>query len=222
MPIHQRAVAAVKRRFVRAGRRPTRVKAGIARGCPLLLDRRVDVQREFGLYESETHSIIRAEVKPGSIVLDVGTGDGYEAVAYARLGATVYAFEPHAEAVARLRGNLGLNPGLAERVTVFPSSFPARDPPSGADFAKVDVDGAELAVLEHLVGIPTILIETHSARLEDGCRTLLSQHGYQTRVIRNARCRALYPEHRPIGFNRWLLAQLAGSGTEAGHHTGRH
>jgi len=175
IPIHQRAVRGLKRRFVRAGRRPRRVKAGIARGCTLLLDRRVDVQREFGLYESETRSIVRTEVKPGSIVVDVGAGDGYEALAYARLGATVYAFEPDAEAVALLRRNLGLNPGLAERVTVLPLSFPSGDPPPRADFAKVDVDGAELAVLEHLVGIPTILIETHSAELEDGCRRLLSQ-----------------------------------------------
>ena len=220
MPIHQRAVGALKRRLVRAGRRPTRVKAGIARGCTLLLDRRVDLQREFGLYESETRSIVRAEVKPGSTVVDVGAGDGYEALAYARLGATVYAFEPDAETVARLRDNLSLNPGLAERVTVFPVSFPSRDPPPRADFAKVDVDGAELAVLENLVGIPTILIETHGAELEESCITLLSRHGYQAKVIPNARWRVFYPEHRPIGFNRWLLARLPASGTDVASDTG--
>jgi len=45
--------------------------------------------------------------------------------------------------------------------------------------------------------------------------------GYRTRVIPNARWRVLYPEHRPIAFNRWLLAQLAASGAEAGRHPGR-
>jgi hypothetical protein len=76
-----------------------------------------------------------------------------------------------------------------------------------ADFAKVDIDGGECDVLPGLIGLPTILIETHSKDLEEVCTAFLEEHGYATRVIRNARWRALWPEYRPLEHNRWLVAE---------------
>jgi hypothetical protein len=209
IPLQQRMVIRLKRRFVKGGRQPVRVKGGLTRGARMLLDRRVDLQREFGLYESETRLIVRKAVGPGSLVIDVGAGDGYEALAYARLGARVYAFESDLAVVERLRSNLVLNPSLAERVTVFAEPFPSASPLPPADFAKLDVDGAERLLLDHLLEIPTLLIETHSAKLEADCIGFLEDRGYQTAVIQNARWRAFYPEWRPIEQNRWLLAQSA-------------
>ena len=75
----------------------------------MLLDRHVDLQRVFGLYETETRDI----VGPGSVVLDIGGGDGYESLGYAQLGAIVYAVDPDPAAVARLRRNLELKSGCA-------------------------------------------------------------------------------------------------------------
>lgn len=47
-----------------------------------------------------------AEVKPGSKVLEVGTGTGYEAAVLAEIGAKVYTIERHAELAALARINL--------------------------------------------------------------------------------------------------------------------
>ena len=77
---------------------------------------------------------------------------------------------------------------------------------------KIDVDGAELAVVESMrrtlsEHCPTVLIETHSAALEAGCIHAISRHPYRATVVRNARWRSLYPEWRPIMHNRWLLRE---------------
>src|SRR5439155_9673960 len=128
------------RRISKGGRRSRRVKAGPTRGCWMLLDRQFDLQRELGLYETETRRISRRFVHRGTVVLDIGAGDGYESLGYARRGAVVYAFDHDDEAVARFRRNLDLNPGLSDRVTVFEERFPTASGIPSADFAKVDVD----------------------------------------------------------------------------------
>lgn len=48
-----------------------------------------------------------AEVKPGSKVLEVGTGTGYQAAVLSELGAHVFTVERHAELAALARINLG-------------------------------------------------------------------------------------------------------------------
>ena len=79
------------------------------------------------------------------------------------------------------------------------------------DFVKIDVDGAELSVLSGMdhtlrTAPPVMLIEVHGADLEQDCMSFLSSRGYQVRLVKNAWWRVLYPEHRPIALNRWLLA----------------
>lgn len=172
----------------------------------MLLDRQRDFQRELGLYERETSGVCRRCVGPGAIVLDIGCGDGYKALGFANLGATVHAFDADPCAIMLLRSNLELNPQLAGRVHVHEQSFPPSETPR-ATFAKVDIDGGELAVLPTLIGVPTILVEKHSVELEESCVHVLQGRGYRVTVIPNARWRKIYPEHRPLEHNRWLIAE---------------
>ena len=59
-----------------------------------------------------------AELAPGDIVLDVGTGSGYAAAVAATIAAHVHSIERHAELVARARDNLA-RLGISN-VTVHP------------------------------------------------------------------------------------------------------
>jgi hypothetical protein len=81
-------------------------------------------------------------------------------------------------------------------------------------FVKIDVDGAELEVLDGMRGTlrkvgPSLVVETHSGELEQECAALLASASYRVRVRRNALWRVLYPEMRPIEHNRWLVAELS-------------
>jgi Ribosomal protein L11 methyltransferase (PrmA) len=203
---HVPALRVAKRWLVTAGRHPIQVKGGPARGVTMLLDRHYDLQRELGLYEVETHRAMRQFVRPGVMVIDVGAGDGYEALAFASLGAIVHAFDPDPEAIDALNANLALNPRLAPSIIVHPEAFPGGEVPQAA-FAKVDVDGRERLILESLADVPALLVETHSAELENDCLTFLRSNGYTTTVIANAWWRPFWPEERPIEHNRWLSAE---------------
>lgn len=193
------------------------VKAGPGRGVVALFNRRHDLQREFGLYERELHTFYRRLIRPGGVVYDIGAADGLDSLTYVALGARVTAFEPDPGALAKLERNLLLNPGAA--VTVVPERYaPGHAPP--ADFVKIDVDGAEVEVLDVLPGLPsTIVVETHSEGLETACKAILTARGYDVRTVPNAWWRRLYPEWRPTGFNRWLVAVLPppGSSTSKDH-----
>jgi FkbM family methyltransferase len=148
----------------------------------------------------------------------------------------VVAFEPSIEECERLVANLALNPSKKSTVTWFRLFVAPKDivtsivpeslnevhtvsldsliahssipPPT---FVKIDVDGGEVEVLLSMADImankrPVILVETHSLHLEQSCEALLAKSGYQTRIIKNAFWRRFYPELRPSGHNRWLLA----------------
>lgn len=197
------------------------VRYGHAKGVRLLLNRRTDLQREFGLYEHELRGLYRGHIGPQSVVYDVGAADGMTALMFASLAAAghVFAFEPEVEASRVFERNVAANPELAARITPVPTvvgpdatrldDFAERE--RAPDFIKVDVDGAELQVLRTMSRLlrerrPAIVIETHSGELEVACARFLRQHGHDVRVIRNAWWRVLYPEFRPIEHNRWLFS----------------
>jgi precorrin-6B methylase 2 len=219
-----RAKGAIKPMLVADEELLRTVRFGPGRGVRAYLNRRHDLQREFGLYESELSALYRRLIDPDSIVYDVGANDGLTALMFAKLAARghVYAFEPEAHSLSALERNLAANPMLAPRVTVVPAAaghssantsidaFAEREPPPM--FVKIDVDGAELDVLEGMrstlrTHFPALVVETHSRELEERCVALLDEAEYRVTVRRNAWWRVLYPEMRPIEHNRWLVAE---------------
>ena len=76
--------------------KPRTIKRGPGRGTVALLNRRHDLQREFGLYESELNNIYRTSISSDSVVYDIGAGDGVTTLLYASLASAgrVFAFEP--------------------------------------------------------------------------------------------------------------------------------
>lgn len=230
MSIQQRIKLVIKPLVFRGGRRPTRVQRGFGRGLVLLLDRRSDLQKEFGLYESELHAIYRRSIGEGSVVYDIGAADGDTALPFARCApqVRVVAFEPDPALVARFEDNLRLNPGTAAAVTLrhchvgaadsavpvhtrsIDSLIAGRELPA-PDFVKIDVEGGEVDVLrgmERTVArvCPLMVIEVHSVDLERECVAMLRRWGYRLAVVPHAPWRRLYPEYRPIAHNRWIHA----------------
>jgi hypothetical protein len=76
---------------------------------------------------------------------------------------------------------------------------------------KIDVDGAEIEVLRSGSALfqgpdVSVILETHSAQLENEAIGLLKAHGFDCKVVPNAWWRLFLPERRPIELNRWVVA----------------
>ncbi len=84
-------------------------------------DPRVDAFREA----------IESVVRPGQIVLDLGTGIGTYAMFAARAGATVYAVDGNP--VIEIARQLAADNGLAERITFLEGWATDLEPPERAD-----------------------------------------------------------------------------------------
>jgi precorrin-6B methylase 2 len=229
MAVQARAKGAVKPILFADEHRLRTVRFGPGRGVRAHLNRRHDLQREFGLYESELSRAQRRLIAPDAIIYDVGASDGLTTLIYAQLAPRghVYAFEPEASGLDAIERNLAANPALASRVTVVPAAvgrggsamsidtFVSRERPPR--FVKIDVDGSELEVLEGMsetlrTHAPALIVEVHSLELERRCIALLRDAEYTPVVKANAWWRNLYPEMRPIEHNRWLIAQPPPSG----------
>ncbi|HJJ36717.1 MAG TPA: FkbM family methyltransferase [Methanocorpusculum sp.] len=76
------------------------------------------------------------EVGPGDIVLDCGANLGIFSLYAAYRGATVYAFEPIAEARSWIRNGCELNPELADRIEIIPAAV--ADTNGTAEFTVLD------------------------------------------------------------------------------------
>ena len=77
---------------------------------------------------------IRAAVRPGDVVVDVGAGSGILSFFAAEAGAgMVYAVEIDPVSAAALRRSIELNPGLAARITVVEGDAAVVDLPRPAD-----------------------------------------------------------------------------------------
>jgi FkbM family methyltransferase len=173
--------AAVNR--VGGGRlRVVRVRSGIARGCRLEVDLAGEKAYWLGHHEPVLQEFLRANVRPGAVVYDVGSHHGFLGICAARLGATVFAFEPSAENAARIRRNAELNAlpievveaavwDAASGVALVPGSSDSewQSVPGGRvtsltldefaathpppDLVKIDVEGAEARVLRGAQGL---------------------------------------------------------------------
>jgi hypothetical protein len=105
----------------------------------------------------------------------------------ARCRARVIGYEPDPIARARLHANLALNPQLAAQIEV--------------STVTLDGDLARRGLLAERR--PHVIVETHSAALEDGCAQLLCDAGYRPRILTRRR---RLPENRAAVHNRWLIA----------------
>ncbi|WP_205696021.1 FkbM family methyltransferase [Conexibacter sp. SYSU D00693] len=216
---------AARRTLLRPGAVRT-VPAGLARGVRLEVSPDSTLHVHLGSAEVELVRWLRRLAVPGTPCADVGASEGLYALTLAKLvRAPVAALEFRPEALALLRRNLDRNPELARHVRVVEAyAADVVDPAHGATtldglvargalpepgLLKVDVEGAEVAVLRGARELlarrrPHVLLETHSAGLEQACGELLVRHGYRPVVVHQRR---VLKEGRPNPENRWLVAE---------------
>lgn len=200
-----------------------RIPAGPARGITFGAEPAATASADMwvGLLESEIAPYVRRFCRPGAVCVDVGASAGYYALTFARrCRAPVVAYEPDPAALERFTRNLGLNPSLASLIEVRARAVADVDGPGSVTLdtdlpdigqvglLKVDVEGAEAAVLHGARRLlvdtrPDVILETHSAELEDVCARQLIDAGYAPRVLTPRR---ILPQHRPATHNRWLVA----------------
>jgi len=220
----------LKNHIVRPGSRPRKIRSGALKGQWMNLDLRHDAQVYLGLYERELHRTLRRFGGSAITAIDAGAADGGYSLFFLKQPhvQSVFAFEPDQTMRELLQVNLGLN-GFSHdtRMRVFDApvgnghasnGVPLDDLYSRVEppfFVKVDVEGHEVAVLrgaQRLLarGASSWLIETHSLELEVECIRLLQSYGLAVEIVSPAWWRFAVPELRPIGHNRWLVAQDKG------------
>ena len=226
----RRLVSAIKSAIVPAGVQPRKMPLGLYKGLTLEMDFRYEAQLYLGLCERETYPWIRRAMRRCVWAVDVGAGHGELCVRLMQspAGGPIVAFEPQASKVAVLLRNAALNKYENDRRLMVVEKLAGPATSNGClaiddlpldrrerGFLKIDVDGAEVAVLEGAKtildrGLVDVLVETHSAALERECIAFLSGRGYDCTVINNAWWRVILPEQRPIEHNRWLWATKPG------------
>jgi hypothetical protein len=212
------------------GRRARKIPFGLYRGLVLAIDPSSEMMFFFGLYEAETARWLKDAGRQARSLIDVGAGRGEMDVWGLRQSkmerVLAYDASPHRWPI--FRENLRLN-GLAgdARLMAVEGFFPADgDPQNLLDLLaplpepillKIDVDGGEEAILEHMRPALAdkemlILVETHSKTLDRNCAGILQGCGYSVRQIGPGWYRRFVPERRPIDFNQWLVAEKRRSG----------
>jgi 2-polyprenyl-3-methyl-5-hydroxy-6-metoxy-1,4-benzoquinol methylase len=112
---------------------------------------------------------IRAVVRPGDVVVDVGTGTGILAMAAARAGARhVYAVE--ASGIGRVAQTMFEANGLADRITLVPGWSTQIDLPERADVMVSEIIGNE-ALGEHVL---EVVLDAKKRLLKPGARLIPS------------------------------------------------
>jgi predicted RNA methylase len=201
-----------KRYLLPRGSAMRRIPLGLGRGIRLETDFAQHTQRHLGLYERPLASHIRRFCRPGVRCWDVGAGDGYYALIFAKLtGAAVLAVEADPALCRKLEDVCEANGAAVEVrqgiVGLDLSLDGLRD--SRVGLLKIDIEGAELEALNGAAEIlerdgPKIIVETHSAELETGCSELLRRAGYDVTIVDHRRW---LREERPIEHNRWIVAE---------------
>jgi hypothetical protein len=214
----------VLKRLLPRGSALRTIPFGPARGLRMEIDFSYQSRMYLGVFEHELARWFRQLAGSGKNAFDVGAREGYVTLCLAHLspGGRVLAFEADRAECERLRRNVAANPSLVPApevrlarvtdctaggdVTLDDAAFA----PDGfvPDLVKLDVEGWELKALqggERLLAErrPHLVVETHSAELERGCRDLLAAHGYAPQIVEPRRWLAEVRE----GHNRWLVAE---------------
>ncbi len=175
----------------------------------------------------EISRFVRSWVRSGFCCYDVGAALGYYTLGLSRLASPgrVYAIEGQKSQCHLLENTLTRNGYLkseisilnlilgdvvdirTRRATIDYLVFEGEHTPP--DFIKVGVEGDERAVLLGARDVisqfsPKFIIEVHSEKLEEDCKLLLEQEGYEVMVVNQSR---ILPDYRPSPHNRWLCAQ---------------
>lgn len=122
-----RGLRSALNRAAPAGLTEVTVAGGGLQGASLLLDMQSEKDYWLGTYEMELQRAIQDWVKPGNVVYDLGANVGYVSLLFARAvgpQGRVFAFEPLPANQARLRQNVGLNPGI--NVQLIPAAAAER------------------------------------------------------------------------------------------------
>jgi hypothetical protein len=223
--MRNRLLSRAKSFLLPARKRTYRACFGLYAGLLFDASLRENLQLLLGLWERETYSYIDIARKRCEWVVDVGAGDGELVLFLIKQSPakTIIAVEPRPDGRKNILRNLALNSVDSSRVLIenqlvgldtnegFVSLDRLTEPLAGRGFIKIDVDGAELGVLQSGArclgkGQLDVMVETHSMSLEWECIRLLESYGFLCRVIKNAWWRAILPELRPIEHNRWLWA----------------
>jgi precorrin-6B methylase 2 len=220
--IKRRIVNFVKRLLFGTGSRPRSVWLGPLAGAKFTTDPGHDTHRIIGIYELEIASRFRRLAQRAGGVVDVGTNDGYYAIAAAVINPNVkvVGYEGNASHQPVFEANRDANAIGSDRAA-FVNSFvgtshvrlddAAKNVPRPV-LVKIDVEGAEADVLlsgESCLSEPgtMVLIETHSLELENQCIAILQRHGFKTEIIRPGWYRKIVPELGRLPHNQWLLAE---------------
>ena len=194
---------------------------GPYRGLRVIERPSTSLQIRLGLWERETYPALRHALRRALWVIDVGSGGGELVIAFAKStsASPIFAIDPDQSRCDRLNENMALNEVAQTSISVIRQSVGTKSLQLDSlpvlrhllGFIKIDVDGSEIDVLNSGLGLlaearPLLLIETHSAELENECIKLLASLSFSTRIIHNARWRRIIPETRH-GHNRWLLAR---------------
>lgn len=213
-----RLAKSVLKTLLPRGPRPRTILRGPAAGLKLEIDLQKDTQVWLGRYERDVLRWATDRAIAGSLCVDVGAAEGLFTLLLARIvgpAGSVIAVEPNP---GHLRRNLQLNPGFAP---IHVCEGFAGDGEAGTlsvealvqatgkrlAFAKIDVDGAEAAVLAGMRGIlerdrPPLALELHSHALRDACFGILEPIGYRCEIKTPAR-----HEYRPLDYNMHLFAE---------------
>ncbi len=170
-----------------------RYRTVVRRGIRYRLDLHEVIDRSIyalGGWEISVCSFLRRHIHSGDIIVEVGANVGAHTLLMAKLaGPTghVYAFEPAAYALDKLRANLALNPGL-RNVTVTPSlvSNHEKQTPNRRLKASWPVDGDQL-VREPVNGEPVTIDDFVAAqRLNSLSLLKIDVDGYDYKVLQGA------------------------------------
>jgi hypothetical protein len=218
-------VSRIKNIIIRGGRQPRVVPLGLYHGIKFEIDLQYDFQLYSGLWELETHRYFLMWNDYGWAI-DVGAGAGELCLFLLKHKphlTRIYAVEPQAEEVRRMKRNFELNPGLdTAKVTIIDRCAGTKpnelrlddldvDRGLSPGIIKIDVDGYEIEALKGAAALlrtrnVDLMLETHSLSLEKECIKILECAGFAIKIIKNGWYRWIVPEQRPTEYNCWLWA----------------
>lgn len=206
------------------------VLAGPFRGSHFFSNPQVALRKVFGVYEHELSNWLAQVLPQVDVVIDVGANDGYFTFGSARTlqraqrPVRVIAIEPSAEHVRQLREARARNGFTEDEVAIVATAAGATDnaehqslnslaaklDPHVRVFVKVDVEGAELEVIngadQLLLKSNFFLIEVHSEELFRAMPAVFASRGIDVRYIYQRPHPLLGREHRDRA-NWWLVSQ---------------